>query len=58
MRRFVLLALVLAISVAGVLATVRATASAGDTTIAWETDLAAATAKAAKSGRPLMVVFR
>ena len=31
---------------------------AEDATIVWETDLDAARAKAAETGRPLMVVFR
>jgi len=58
MRRVVLCTLIMLIAVGGVFATLRATASADDTTIAWESELAVATAKAAKSGRPLMVVFR
>ena len=58
MRRAVLLALLVVGLVAFVLATVGSDASAEDQTIAWETDLAVATAKAQESGRPLMVVFR
>jgi len=58
MRHFVLLALVVFGLVAVVLATVGDDASAEDQTIAWETDLGAATRKAQETGRPLMVVFR
>jgi len=58
MRRAALLALLVVGLVAFVLATVGGDASAEDQSIAWETDLAAATTKAQETGRPLMVVFR
>jgi len=58
MRRALLLALALVGLVTLALTAIGSGASAEDTTIAWETDLAAATQKAQETGRPLMVVFR
>jgi hypothetical protein len=57
MRSMVVLAVVLAGLYAVLVGNVTPVVSAESESIAWETDLAVARAKANETGRPLMVVF-